>query len=488
MLNNAKLGLIFSIAFIVFLFVFTKHYIDLSETTESWFVYKGLNYYKDLPIYHFALSRIATLPIHLLFNWTFIESPFIGLFIGIADLILIYLIGTKFLNKTANTVSLMFFSIFWWYLATQITYDFEMLIGLFLMIALFFMLNISQEKKLPVKKLFYIGLFSSLSLLSGQVAAIALAALLLTSLAVAKARKFDFKKSFLWISFGFIVPWIITLSYLIKSNSLYEFYKYNIPYYLTYASDAKPNIFHLPWNYLGLYYSPLLILAIFVLFEFFKRRKINQVELILIILMAASLPFNLLSIYHPRHLLYSLPLVAIAAGFVINHKVSGGIKTGVLLLWGFSIVFSTTTVIFPYYKSHLIYPPTLKIFNDLYPGDKTYETAHWLKDNTPQNSTIMVLGTPMVYLRAERLPASRPNKGIPYSWVPIEEVKKEIQAKPPDYWVVDRQFVARLKTNYPTFNVTDFIENEMLNCYNLVQTFNKWEIWEKDSNCRIPTN
>lgn len=489
-INTAKITFILSIVFLTFIFIFTKHYIDQSETIETWLVYKGLAYYKDFSAYHFPLGRISLLPIHLFFNWSFIESPFIGLSMGIGILSLLYYFGKRFLSKRGAALSLLFFTIFWWYVATQVTYDHEMMMGLFLTCSLFTFFGIYQSTIISIKKLFLLGAFSSLTLLTGQLSAITIATLIFITFVLAKFKKYKntmpFTKSVFWIFLGFAIPFVIVLLYMARIGALYEFYKFNILHYFTYADFERPNVFNLPWNYLSIYYSPLLILLILGAANFLKKREINPTVLILIVLNVATLPFNLLGVFHPRHLLYSLLLVAITAGFVIDHKsFQNNIKNRVILLWMASIILIFSTVIFPYYKNHFIYPPTFRIFNDIFPGDTTYETTYWIKDNTPKNSTIMVLGTGIIYVRADRLPASRPSRGAPYSWVPINEVKKEIQAKPPDYWIVDQQFVIRLHTNYPKFNVTDFIENEMLNCYTLQKSFNKWQIWKRDLSCKI---
>lgn len=485
MKNIAKITFILSIIFLVFIFIFTKHYIDLSETIETWLAYKGLAYYKDFSVYHFPLGRISMLPVHLLFNWSFIESPFIGLFMGIGILSLLFFFGKRFLSENSTSLSLIFFTIFWWFLATQVIYDHEMMMGLFLTCSLFTFFSLYQSNFLSSKKLFTLGIFSSLTILTGQLSGITIATLIFITLVLTRFKKYKntvhFPQAIFWTSLGFIIPFAIVILYIAKIGALYEFYKFNIPYYFTYAGDPKPSIFQLPWRNLSIYYSPLLILITLVSINFLKTRKINSAEFILILLNIATLPFNLLSVFHPRHLLYSLPLVALTAGFVIDHQaVQKNVKAKIIAVWLVSILLLFSFVIFPYYKNHFVYPPTLRIFNDVFPGDTTYETAYWIKDNTPQNSTIMVLGTPIIYVRADRLPASRPNRGIPYSWQPINEVKKEIQAKQPDYWIVDQQFVTRLRTNYPTFNVTDFIDNEMLNCYTIQKTFNKWQIWKKD--------
>lgn len=490
MKNSPKITLIFSIIFLVFIFIFTKHYIDLSETIETWLAFKGLAYYKDFSVYHFPLGRISLLPIHILFNWTFIESPFIGLFISIAILTLLYFIGKRFLSKTGNSLSLIFFTMFWWYVATQVTYDHEMMMGFFLTCSLVIFFNIYQSSIITTKKVFLLGIFSSLTLLTGQLSGITVVTLIFLTLILNKLKKYKnklpFSKPLLWVSLGFAIPWVVMLLYIAKIGALYDFYKWNIPYYFTYASDTKLSLLQLPWRDLGIYYSPLIVLSILVLLDYIKNKKIHKLELMLIVLDTATLPFNLFSVFHPRHLLYSLPLVAITAGFAFDHKsIQKGIKKKLIFIWIILTALLFITIIFPYYRNHFIYPPSLRIFNDITPGDNVYETVYWLRDNTPKNATIMVLGDGLIYVRADRLPASRPSRGIPYSWVPISEVRKELLAKPPDYWIVDQQFVLRLRTNYPTFGVLGFVDNEMLRCYTLQKTFAKWQIWKRDFSCKI---
>ncbi len=490
-IDTVKLVLLVCISLLTFLFVFSKHYVNLAEATDAWFTYKGVTPYKDLAITQLPLGWITFIPMHLIFKWSFKDSPFIGLFIGVSMLLLLYFLGKEFFsNALGKTITLLFFTTFFWYLATQITYSHEMLMGLFLTCSLVILFSIYQSNVISLKKFFLLGLSSSLTLLSGQISGITIATLIFIALFLAKLKKYTnkipFPKSLLLVSIGFFIPLAVILLYMANMGALYEFYKWNVLYYFTYANDAKPGLFQLPWRDLGIYYSPLLVLTILVSFEFFKKKRLALPGLILIILNIATLPFNLFSIFHPHHLLYSLPLTAITAGIVIEYKsIQKDIKNKIVFLWLFLILLMFLFVFVPYYKNHLIYPPTMKIFNDAYPGDNMYEAVSWIRENTPENAKIMVVGNALFYIRSDRLPASRPYSGLPYFWEPINEVRKEILSSPPEYWIVDEQYVARLRKDYSKFDIMGFIDNEMLHCYTLKKSFKKWEIWKRDLSCRI---
>src|SRR3972149_10209057 len=133
---------------LIILFIFIPHTVELTEVIDTWFPYKGLVMYKDFPITHTPLGRFLIVPLHLLSNWNLEVDPFLGLAIGILSLYVLYIFGKRFLSKRGTQISLIFFTIFYWYYATSIMYFHEMFIGLTLAIALFFYYKIHEEQKI----------------------------------------------------------------------------------------------------------------------------------------------------------------------------------------------------------------------------------------------------------------------------------------------------------------------------------------------------
>ncbi len=463
-------------AFLVISFLFLPHTVELTGTLETWFPYKGLIAYKDFAAYHFPLGRLILLPIHLLFNWDLRPDPFIALITALVSLHLIYTYSKRLNCKLALVAGISFFSVFFWYGATAILFFHEMLIGLLLTVATLLIFKTQEAKQINLKTTFLIGLSLSLAEFSGQIATPT--ALVMLGLSVLLWRtKSNFIQAVKYCVIGFAIPLFGLLLYFYKSNALYEFYFWNIPYYFTYNNNPRSPLLSLPLTDLLAFYIPFLLMLAFFCLRFKKR---NFESGFLFLVSFSSIPFIFFSIFHPHHYSFILPILALtfskAVYLLSKYNLKKILFLG-LVIFTFIAVFSLIPWHYQHFKS-----PSLEITNDTYPGDHMYETVQWVKNNTPENSKILVIGDSMFYLRSNRLPASRPSKGMPYSWEPFLQVKEELLASPAKYWIVDQRFVNRLGDTYNRPYMVEFIRDQLQTCYKKTFTDENWEVYQRICN------
>lgn len=472
-----QITFITAIGLLGFFFFFLPHTIELSGTLDTWFSYKGLIFYKDFNSFHFPIGRFILMPIHLLSNWNLELDPFVGLGIGVGNLIVIYYFGKKYLSEIATAFALFFFAIFFWFFATAILYFHEMLIGLLLTISVLLLFQLIKDNHVSAGKIFSLGLVLSLAEASGQIASPTVFAGVLITFYLLFRKKSNLLKNTSFLFIGLALPFTILGLYFLGKGALWEFIYWNTFYYFTYSTSVSP-LSELPKKEILAFYLPLIISLISLLYKLKARIRISLETMVVFVLTASSLPFIIYSIFHPHHLNYPLGVLALAAGFSVDSlKV---IRNGNVVIIIFSIIFISlgASTFIPWYAERLS-TPSLKITNDVYPGDPMYDAIVWVKQNTSSSDKLMVVGDPLFYMRADRLPASRPIKSIIVSWEPIEEISKEITATPPNYWIVDTSSIKNLVTIYRKQNMVDFINNELKSEYSKKTTYDNWEIWER---------
>jgi len=524
----SKILVFFSFFWLILLFFFTPHYIELTGVLETWFPYKGLIYYKEFAAYHFPLGRLILLPVHILSNWNLELDPFLGLFFGLGTLILIYLFGKRYLSPWGTAISLTFFSGFFWFAANGIIFFHEILIGFLLMLTIYFLFNAYRPKNFSNKTVVRLGLLISITELTGQIVTITLGVITLASvLLITKTFKQKLLSNIYFLA-GLIFPFLITIIYFSYNKALYEFFRYNVTYYFLYANYKKDSLLDLPFESLSLFYLPAVLLFLILIIYLIKglRNKIYKPTYILIsTLTISTIPFILFSVYHPHHLNYALPVLSIAFGFSLDLSRRLG-RIGKVLAFSGIIIFLIMFLIFilPWHLSRVVYPPNFRIVNDLigdsrysvynlselisqkvsqiilppelaptiqYPSidisqgyniynesNPIYSTVEWLTNNTSPADKIMVMGDPIIYLRSNRLPASRPSKSIPYGWEPTL-IKNEIENNRADYWIVDQDFTKKLIQVYQRKDMVDFLNTELEYCYKKEVVYTNWEIWKK---------
>ena len=467
---------------LVLLFVFMRHYIELADTVEAWLIWKGLTPYKDFAAYHFPLVKYILYGFHTIFGWDLRPEPFFGLATGIGSLFLIYQFGKRFLSTIGTTASLIFFSVFFWFYATNISYFHEMTIGFFLMGALYLLYSIKDKERMSLKDLFFLGLLLSFAELSGQVASITVTTIGIIAIWVVFSKSKSSKETInnnLCLISGFLLPVIIFILYFSKRHALYDFFRWNIAYYFTYANYNK-NFPTSQIESIFASYFPLILLGWFFIKKAFLIKSNKFLYWTMFLLSISTIPFNLLSVFHFHHFNYSLPILSLTSGIIFDLPKSDDTLIQRTRFVGVIIfLFILFVSILPWYKNRLIFPPNFSIANDVQEGDYQDKTVNWIRQNTSEETKIMVFGDSMVYVRSDRLPPFRPSKGMPYAWEPFEEIKKEILAQPASYWIMDEQFTNRFTKSYDKQYMFDFVLEELSSCYKLVKEFPLWQVWQR---------
>lgn len=479
---------------LIILFLFNPHFIYTTSIVEEWFASKGLIFYKDFVMFHAPLSRIIFLPIHLIFKWNFELDPFVGLFLGLGNLLLLYRFGKSFLSIKATAITLLFFSVIFWYTATGILYFHEILIAYLLTWIIFLNFQIYTTKKVTHFRIFILGVLITSSGLTGQVSAFTIFITIIFSLftiwkRLPKSTLLNVSKIFI---LGIFIPLALISSYFIINNAFFEFFQNNIIHYFFQYNGYDRNLLGLPIKQLLIFYSPLLVLLTFATSNFFQKKAVTWQHLYLLLLSASSIPSIVLSVYHPHHLNYALPILALSAGlsyeYLNSHKTS--FSNTIFFAGVIVFLFVTATEIIPWHFARIVFPPNFKIANDLYPNDynSLSEVVSWLKSNTKQQEKLIVIGTPLVYLKSDRLSSINLAFGLPQTWMPLSEAQKQIQSSPPNYWVIDQVFIRRLNRDYKKPEITQLIEAELSKCYKMEYSNVDWEVWkwEKNNSCTKP--
>lgn len=456
------------------------HLVELPGIIESWLTYKGLIYYKDFATFHFPLGRWIMLPFYLASNWNLEAGPLVAL---LTSFIVIWLLAKNFkifLDHKGISIAIVFFSIFNWFLATGIVFYHEMFIGLLLLVCLYLLLQIYTDKFKNYTASFLLGIMLSITLLSGQIAAITIAAFGLSYLLLARdvqIKRSVLGRSVLLVAASVLIPGFIFIAYFAKHNALNEMIFWNIDYYKTYSGNyEKLGITSLPWLELIAFYTPLIVLLLVNLKNIFMK-TINMLDFVFLILSISTVPFIFFSVFHFHHVSYALPLFCVFAGYsYIRLSKLKHIKFIIVALFAV-LVFES---IVPWYWSRVRLPRPLKVVNDTYPGDGMYESAQWIKNNTSDDSKILVAGDPLFYFRSERIPSSKHMYVSPYNWEPFNLIMPEVNSNPPDYWIIDTNFMTRLQNEYKKPDIVNYIQNQVNDCY--IKKFEKlnWQVWQRE--------
>lgn len=465
----AKLFLFLSIMSLILLFLFMPHTIELTGTLETWFPYKGLTLYKDISMFHFPLGRFILFPLHLWSNWNLELDPFLGLFIGITNLVLIYYFTRKYHSYKAACIALVFFGLFYYFFATAILYYHELLVGLLLTIALIlFFYILDKSSKFGY---FFLGFTLSLAEFSGQLATITVSTFIILTfyVTIKKARSLN---TLVLFGIGLVIPFFILALYFYSKGAFYHFIYWNTIYYSTYSS-FRSQLIDLSWKEIFLFYSPILVSVLLLLNI---KKRLDFQFLVYNLLALSTIPANIFGIFHFHHFSYSLPILAIFMGYIFDQLKKIHPKLEFFLL--FSFIIASFLLILPWYTSRLQKNISFKITNDIYKEDPMYDAVIWVRKNTKSNDRLMVIGDPLFYMRADRLPSARPAKSIPYSWEPLDQISAEIRATPADYWIVDTNSIKRLIEVNKKQKMADFILEELNSKYSRKAIFDNWEIWK----------
>lgn len=469
-----------SLIILIGFFVFSKHYISEGSIADIWFFHKGLVPYKDYSMFHLPLGRLPAYLLLLLSNWNFNLIPYLGIAIGIASLTLIAFFAKRYFDRTSSFISLLFFSMFYWYFATNTMYYHEMLIGLLFTICIFITYSQIGKNTLGNSALFSVGFLLSTIELSGQVASITYAAfvLILTYLLwrQSKNKQLLYKKIILLV-LGLALPWIPFLLYFALHNGITDFIFYNFFYYSDYAT-TRQSLSILPFFTLLTFYSPLFLCVLLN-----GKTLTDKKNAIISILSLSTIPFVVFSVFHLHHLSYSLPILAICLGVNLTsvRKYFNKKIIGILFFYTLTLLFIVSKII-PWYLKTLNFPPNLSVVNQMQDQKTDSQVVNWLAKNTQPSDKIMVIGNPFIYIMSNRLPASWPCYNLPYAWVPFEKVKYKIFSKDTIYLITDKAFLVRLPRDYHRPDMLEFINTEIKNCYRSQAMFGDWEIWQRTCN------
>lgn len=434
---------------------------------------------------HFPLTTFIIFPFYLLTNWNLNIEPLASLIVGILTLASVFIAARIFLNKWGTVVSIAFFSLFYYFSSTSIQYSMEQLIGLLLIILLYKVILTIYLKQVNKLNLVILGVLIGLTELSGQIVTFSLAALFLF-LAY-------FTKKIIPILAGILLSFIPFLLYLLFNNALFEFLNQNIFYYSIYIKLARAGspLDSLPWNIiLGFYLPLLMVIPILLKRKVMESRRKDTVNL-LFIMSFVSIPSVVFSVYHPHHFLYILPVNSLLAGLSIdlifskkyeNHK-----KIIVSPIVLFLFIFLSN--ILPWYLDRIgkyneglkPYNYKSKIINDVTPNTNMYYAVDWIKKNTKQDDNLLVAGDSLFYFRSDRIPANKLHTVLPWHYKPISESSEIIRRDRPDYWVIDSNFIKRLRSSsgWSSPEISQFIDEELKACYRKKVSFDEWEIWGK---------
>lgn len=458
------------------------HLVELPGIIESWLTYKGLVYYKDFATFHFPLGRWVMLPFYLASNWNLEAGPLVALLTSIIGIWLLKKTFKDFFDSKGFVVAVIFFSIFNWFLATGIVFYHEMFIGLLLLVCLHLLLQIQKDKFKNFFLAFLLGVMLILTLLSGQIAAITLLNFALVYLLMIWKNKIEKKvaiKSVVWICAGISLPLVIFIGYFVKNKAVSEMIFWNIDYYKTYSGDyEKISFLQLPLIELVAFYMPLAALLVLNTKKVLQK-KLDMYALSMLILALSTIPFIFFSVFHFHHVSYALPVFSFLAGycFVQLNK-----QRKIRLLLTLVFVFFVSTSIVPWYLERLQLFRPLKIINDTHPGDEMYEAVEWIKTNSNGNEKILVAGDPLFYFSSRRIPSNKHMYVSPYNWQPLSLIQPDVEENRPNYWIVDSNFMVRLKKEYKRDDMVIFIEGQLNTCYKKLFDNQSWQIWKNNCN------
>lgn len=469
MVENKITLLTLIISFIWHILVFFRlpHLTWLPGFLNTWLMDNGLILYKDVVDPHFPFSYFFLYPFLKISNWNLQTDPILSLAVALITCLGIYYFGRRFLTPIGTTISLVFFSVFYWYFSVWVQISQEGIQGLMLIPILYFLLD---EKRILNSFLF--GLLVSVYILTGQI-------VIILSITILLFLLFSGRGNFMSLAFGLLAPFVLTSIYFLSKGSLNDFIFWNGPYYLTYARLNQVTGGSLPWLNILVFYSPIIFLLPLILNKQFEVVKKTSLHLLFLII--STIPLILFSVFHPHHFLFALPLLSIAAGFSIPELLkSSKFKLPTFVIITLISVYLITTVI-SQQTSRFIPGWQPKILSgDL--DQNQYQTVEWLKNNSPQNSRISVVGDPLFYFRSERLPANNRYSVLPWHWLPLNETKRVIDKNPPEFWVIDKHFVDRLIYGWKTPQIVDLIREELQSCYKLMFANTEWEVWQRFCN------
>lgn len=434
---------------------------------------------------HFPLSTFLLFPFYLISNWYLKLEPLFSLILALATLALIFRISIRLLSQKATILSLAFFTLLFYYFTTSIQYSMEAVVGLLLTIIIYKIVLTLNSKKISPFGIFLDGLLIGITELTGQIATLSLIVIFLFHIYQIHKRahnKKDYIRSLSFYLSGILLPIAVLSTYFIKNNAFTDFFYLNVTYYFNYLHLAKENnqSRNFPWGQITIFYAPL-VAALFAIITKFKLQSKNTIYILITFVTISSIPSIVFSIFHPHHFLYILPTTAILTGLAFdvlskNRSSLGRLLTLFLLL---IIVINILSVVLPWYWEQSGRNKRNSIVNDVLPGTDMDSAVKWVLLNTEKSDKILVAGDNLFYVRADRLPSAKRQLVAPWHYKPMESTIPIIVNNRPDYWIIDSDYIKRLKSpeGWNSPEITDFLDSELRECYQKLIEFSTWQIW-----------
>lgn len=449
---------------------------------EGWFMSKGLVIYKDFTSQYLPLLFLLSEPFHKLFGFTQVPTLALIPAASVITFMLITFVSGKWLKGWYRLLPLLFF-LLWDPVLGENRFSTPTFQNIFNLLS--FVVWFEWFKKPNRALAFVLGILLAITFLSCQITVFYLFVIFLSLLYKVLRDKKNFS-SLIFLILGFGIPSIVVFCLLLEKNALYAMYYWNIRYYFSggypFSSQGKSNDTII--LYLGLFSSIILIIGnfYFAFLNYIKNRSRNFLGLSfpqyffwVLIPLSFAVPFWFGLFYRNRFQMGEA-ILAISVGMAVQlfystkkkynplfKKIFLGIFLGITII---SIIF----VIIPKYKNWLRYPRHLNILTKNYDSDPFTGSIKWIRDNTDNNSTLFATTDSTIYIETDRLPANhRASTNLPFVYRPLEDLKRELKIKAPDYWVIDERNWKRFH-DFGYDDVTDFMK-KILECEKVVKKF-----------------
>lgn len=460
---------------------------------EPWFVTKGLMFEKDFYSTYLPLPKILMIPINILTNWNMATTVIIGFLLVVACLYLIHKFSFEITNnKLAANLSVVFFSVWYMFILKQNTMDINLLLG-FLITSTFYVF-VKWLKNSTKKKVFLMGILGFSAVFTIQHSIIDIGIIFLSAALYIYINKKNLKFSLFGLLFPILLSFIVVagpiLIWFYLRGALSDLYFWAVDYYLRDTGY--------PFTRLGfsasdvtliiMFSLPFALLTFQILINIFEKNKKKMLSLwiptTLWVILLASFIYALFAIFHPRRLMFILPLNSIAISYIysqfLKNKNTIYKYTFVLCSVVFLIYFLRDMV--PWFTQKIISGTKVDYYNVSYPHDPEYKAILWIKTYTKPNDTLFVLaGNNLNFFEADRLPANNRTYPIPWVYEPFDELKYLLKNKPAKYWIVDERLVQRFVSwGYP--HIVEYINTLLKTDYKEVARYDEWMVVYKKIN------
>lgn len=459
---------------------------------DSWFVSKGLSFYKDFIGGYTPFLHILMLPLHQLFGFkqevTIVLSPITSLI----TMSLILVASLKLLKKWFRIIPIVFFVVWDPYLNEN---HFTTSAFLGLITSVIFVLWIFWIKNYNKILVFFVGLACGIGIFTMQILT-PFVVIIFISILLQSINKKDFNQLTL-ACFGVLIVALPILIWLFKDEIFNYFYYWTIQYQFTaYPRASFGKSLNDVLVFLGIH-TPIIFLLV-TLIRCMKDKKFDQesffILMFVLLLLALTVPIWF-AIFHPSRFQMSLPLLALALGFGVM-KLStykNSLRPIIFVILTIFILLNSLAFnhsVLPRYIKNFNYPQDKKVLTKLYVDDPMYEAVKWVKNNTPFDAKIYVIGDALFYFESQRIPANfRGNTHSPVVYEPFDAFVSEIKSKPPDYWVIDERQWRRFDEFGYGWMVPLF--EELLACQKVEAHFDYWTVRKQsgvDNTCLIKNN